>query len=623
MGSSDIGRGQRRFSRRQFLKSAGASTAGMVAAGKVTVTAASESTEQAFVEGRFGRLFRLAPFAEPTPELEAALMDIGRPGGILDAGDALDRGPVDLIIDPELSEDNRNNPTHTAGMTFVGQFLDHDITFDFGSRLGTPTAPEASINGRTPAFDLDSVYGGGPVANSHLYDPTDPAKLRVESGGLFEDLPRTVDNRAIIGDPRNDEHLIIAGLHAGFLHFHNRVVDHVRSEMELSNPTEVYETARRIVTWHYHWIIVHEVLPSFVGEAMVDDILNNGRRFYTPALGEAFIPVKFQGAAYRFGHSMVRPSYRANLAGDDGNPFFGMIFDPSQENLDDPDDLRGGCRAPRRFVGWQTFFDFGDGEVRPNKRIDTKISSPLFNLPLAAIPSRDLPTALAQRTLLRHITWLLPSGQSIAQQMGVSPLSPQELAELTDYGLGLEERTPLWYYVLKEAEVRADGKHLGPVGGRIVSEVFIGLLESDPNSYLVMEPSWKPTLPTAISGDFTMVDLLTFAGLDPISGDSSRKLMMSSWYRPRSSSRYMTRLPLGFGVGSSTSSEIPTVPCTDQKGVNLGRQGLTRICVLTKIVAPKGNSHARAPYLRDIRYSRRCNHYSRPIKNCRWPGLQF
>ena len=75
------------------------------------------------------------------------------------------------------------------------------------------------------------------------------------------------------------------------------------------------------------------------------------------------------------GHSMVRPSYRANLAGDNGQPFFGFIFDPSQEGRPDPDDLRGGVRAPRRFVGWQTFFDFGDGEVKPNKKIDTKIST--------------------------------------------------------------------------------------------------------------------------------------------------------------------------------------------------------------------------------------------------------
>ena len=106
-------------------------------------------------------------------------------------------------------------------------------------------------------------------------------------------------------------------------------------------------------------MIVHEFLPLFIGQSMVDDILPNGRKFYRPR--EAFIPVEFQGAVYRFGHTLVRPSYRANLAGDkDGTPFFAMIFDPSVKEGDpDPVDLRGGARARRRFIGWQTFFDFG------------------------------------------------------------------------------------------------------------------------------------------------------------------------------------------------------------------------------------------------------------------------
>ena len=108
-----------------------------------------------------------------------------------------------------------------------------------------------------------------------------------------------------------------------------------------------------------------------------------------------------------------------------------MIFDPSQENNLDPDDLRVVFRARRRFIGWQTFFNFGDGNVRPNKLIDTTISTPLFNLPLAAIPANDSPaeppTSLPQRNLLRHITWQLPSGQSIAREMNVAALSSADL----------------------------------------------------------------------------------------------------------------------------------------------------------------------------------------------------
>jgi hypothetical protein len=195
-------------------------------------------------------------------------------------------------------------------------------------------------------------------------------------------------------------------------------------------------------------------------------------------------------------------------------PFFAFIFDPSQDGRADPDDLRGGSRAARRFIGWQTFFDFGDGEVKPNKKIDTKISTALFTLPLGAIATHDAPTALPQRNLLRHLTWQLPSGQSVAHTMGLTPLAPTDLQELAPLGVGFERSTPLWYYVLKEAEIVADGLHLGPVGGRIVTEVIIGLLHTDPASYLGNGARWQPTLPTK-SRAFRMTDFLTFAGVDP------------------------------------------------------------------------------------------------------------
>jgi hypothetical protein len=110
----------------------------------------------------------------------------------------------------------------------------------------------------------------------------------------------------------------------------------------------VFARARQLTTWHYQWLILHEFLPLFVGQGRVDALLAQGREFYVPPV--AFIPVEFQGAVYRFGHSMIRPSYRANLAGDQGQPFFGFVFDPAQEGAADPNDLRGGARAPRRFI---------------------------------------------------------------------------------------------------------------------------------------------------------------------------------------------------------------------------------------------------------------------------------
>jgi hypothetical protein len=498
-------------SRRGFLTGVGAGAAGAALATPGVATAAPAVA--ATPADRFGRIFpELPSFLSADDRRRSALTDLGRAGGILDARDDLAAGPVLLITDPAQSVNNPDNPTHTAGTTFFGQFLDHDMTFDATSPLGVPTPPESTPNTRTPALDLDTVYGVGPVVSPHLYEP-DRIRLRIESGGLFEDVPRQSNGAAIIGDPRNDENLIVSGLHAAFILFHNRVV--ARLAAEGVPVADQFATARQLVTWHYHWIILHEFLPQVIGAAAVQDILTRGRRWYRPEPGPAFIPVEFQGAAYRFGHSMVRPSYRANLAGNpDGTAFFGFIFDPAGEGQADPVDLRGGRRTPRRFIGWQTFFDFEDGQMRTNKRIDRRISTPLFQLPLGAISSGAPPISLPQRNLLRHLTWSIPAGQRIAQMMGVQMLHLQELA---GYGVALENQSPLWYYVLAEAETLANGLHLGPVGGRIVGEVFIGLLQLDPGSYLTGRPGWTPTLPARTAGDFRMTDLLRFAGVDPAS----------------------------------------------------------------------------------------------------------
>ena len=330
--------------------------------------------------GHFGRMFHLPPFAPPTNAVRDALMELGSLGGIMDANDDLAAGPVLLITDPNLSLVNRNNPTHTAGVTFFGQFIDHDMTFDQRSRLGFPTQPIISQNARTCFYDLDSVYAGGPGGNPELYNPADPIKFLIESDGQFEDLPRDpINHVAIIGDPRNDENMMISGLHAAFLLFHNHAVDLIRTQYPGIPDNDAYLQARRLTVWHYEWMILHEFLPHVVPQSVIDDVLTNGRHFYNPLHNEAFIPVEFQ-ITYRFGHSMVRPSYRGNLHGDNGQPFFGMIFDPAGEGSSDPVDLRGGARAPRRFVGWQTFFDFGgaySADARPNKRIDTLVRATL------------------------------------------------------------------------------------------------------------------------------------------------------------------------------------------------------------------------------------------------------
>ena len=516
-------------SRRGFLTGLGAGAAGAAGAVVLPPEAAAFDPQPTTRPDRFSRLFPdLRPFAEASDAVTRALKELGEVDGLMDARDDLTRTPLDLILDP--GPVNRDNPANTAGTTFLGQFLDHDMTFDTTSRLGVATRPERSPNARTPAFDLDTVYGGGPTISPQLYSTRDRAKFKVEGGGLFEDLPRTEDKTAVIPDPRNDENMMIAGIQVAFLRFHNEVVDRLRRNDGLRdhNPdTSTFDEARRIVTWHYQWIILNEFLPQIIGTSAINEIFRSSRRLYDPRAGEQSIPVEFQ-LIYRFGHSLIRPSYRANLAGDLGAPFFAFIFDPvANSQNEDPEDLRGGFRAKRRFIGWQTFFNFGatprpsgDGtlaeDVRPNKLIDTKISTPLFRLPLGAIASGDLPISLPQRNLLRHLTWSVPSGQAVAQALRIPALSRSQFTDLAGFGVGLDRSTPLWFYILREAEL-AGGQRLVGVGARVIAEVFIGLLQADPNSFLSRNPRWRPTLPSRVPGTFRMVDLLRFAGVDPTS----------------------------------------------------------------------------------------------------------
>ena len=257
---------------------------------------------------RFSRLFDRNDLGRRgNADMREALVELSLPGGILDANDPLEVGPVRLITEPELSPNNIDNPNHPAGTTFYGQFLDHDITRDASSRLGRPTPLRRSTNLRTARFDLDSVYGGGPDESPDLYEDDD-LHFRVESGGLFEDLPRNADGEAIISDPRNDENLMISGLQVAFLKFHNAVIDRVLAG-SLSG-SAAFAEANRLVRWHHQWMTLHEYLPLVVGQDMIDDILTNGRQHFTD--DQPRIPVEFQTSAYRFGHSLVRPSYRAS-----------------------------------------------------------------------------------------------------------------------------------------------------------------------------------------------------------------------------------------------------------------------------------------------------------------------
>ncbi|HEY8792210.1 MAG TPA: heme peroxidase family protein [Gaiellaceae bacterium] len=481
-----------------------------------------ESTPRSvfYDQGRFGRLFpNLSVFAEDTPALRGALAELGAKNGPMDAGDDLS-DPITLITDPAKSANNPDNPTITAGFTFLGQFIDHDMTFDPTSSLARQQDPESIRNFRIPALDLDNVYGSGPGASPHLYDSTIdggrttflleeiPGSAAVSAGNRTRfDVPRNSQHTALIGDPRNDENLIVSQFHRALLGFHNRVVADLKLELGAGHtPGEIFSEAQRVVRSHYQWIVIHEFLVKTVGAELVNDVLSKGPKHFKWR-NDPYIPVEFSVAAYRFGHSQVRPSYRANFgtsASDPTKQFFAIIFDPAASDPNDPADLRGGKRAARRFIDWQTFFDFGDGRVRRNKRIDTTLSTPLFELMGQA---QGEPVSLATRNLLRNLTMEVPSGQRVAKAMKEPELAPADLDDLKPFHL--RERTPLWFYVLREAQVTAGGEHLGPVGGRIVAEVIIGLIKGDRQSYLRQEPDWTPTYGSNES--FTVADLLKAA----------------------------------------------------------------------------------------------------------------
>ena len=584
MNSNNAPRGG---SRRDFLKGVGAAGAGLAAAsvgaGGLAPGAAAAGGVRAVPPGRyassggaprssvdFGRIFpSLPPFAQASDTVRAGLMEVGMAGGIMDARDELVAGPKALIVDPTVNGNptatnpygtNPDNPTMTAGSTFVGQFTDHDITFDQTSQLGVPQNPLISPNTRTPALDLDSVFGGGPGLRPDLYvenpDGSVGPKLKLGSGGVHEDIPRVANGdgtyTGLLGDPRNDENLITAGLHCGHILFYNRVLDElseldlsalpaprVADRRDLSNRYVAFLLAREVTLWHYQWLLVNEHLPQIAGQQIVNDVLARGNRFYRPPAGDAFMPIEFGAAAYRFGHSMVRPSYRANFTsgtGDSTNPaadpFFALVFDATEPDFSAPvsydrDDLLGGYPAPRRYIGWQTFFDLGDGQVKNNKKIDTTISSVLFTLPVPAIAphTQTSPTVLPQRNLLRQLTWGLPSGQQVARAMGTEALTPADLSDIAGVYRPFGTSTPLWYYILAEAKALASGLNLGPVGGRIVTETLIGLLRADPTSYLSAHPRFQPFLgtdltigptpDTSITGNrtYTRAHFLHYAGV--------------------------------------------------------------------------------------------------------------
>ncbi|ELZ35699.1 peroxidase family protein [Halorubrum tebenquichense] len=420
----------------------------------------------------------------------------------------------------ESADDPVGEADTPAGYGIFGQFVDHDITFDPTSDIDRRNDPAALRNFRTPALDLDSLYRTNAEAAPFLYDhETDERKLLTGEAGAPDDggvsglpgtdLQRNEQGTALIGDPRNDENVVVSQLMLAFVNFHNRVVDHLLGPGSwlVEDDESVLEAAQRLVRWHYQWVVRHDFLPRVCDRYVLTDIEENGRRHFLPPGRTPAIPVEFGGAAYRFGHSMIRHAFGVNDEVGEV-PLF-----PTGPG-DDPT-LRGGRPVPSDLVvDWSRLLDTGDGDYQRGRKIEPRLAPALFDLPIAGDSS------LAVRNLRRGTALGLASGQDVAERMGHDPIRNEAFGEdsaimetLRAHGRGADPQSPLWYYVLAEAEHQQDGERLGAVGSRIVAETLIGLLAADETAYPNAAPDgWEPSLPqpTATEG-YTLADITAFA----------------------------------------------------------------------------------------------------------------
>jgi hypothetical protein len=423
-----------------------------------------------------------------------------------------------------------------SGFTYFGQFVDHDITLDVSSSIDVATDATTIHNMRTPSLELDNLYSRGPALDPFLYvfptiGPATAIKFRlganntatgVAKGGpaltvngtdmkvqTTFDVPRMAGtNTAIIGDPRNDENLIVSQFHMAMLKFHNAVVDML---LAAGFTGDIFVEAKRLVTHHYQWAVINDYLPRICGPAAV----TNALAAVAAAVGSAFsMPVEFSVAAYRFGHSIIRNSYWFNhvFTGASLAQVFQFVRNPQLPV------------QPVWVINFNAFFETGvplplnNAVFNKARRIDSVLSNGLESIPGGS----GIAARLATMNLRRGLAFGLPSGQATAAALGVAPLTSaqltsglpaNEISVLNESGALLLTKTPLWYYLLREAAVLSGGNSLGPLGAKIVAETFVRMLKRDADSYLNKAGGFTPILPSKVAGKFTVADLVIFAGV--------------------------------------------------------------------------------------------------------------
>jgi len=417
------------------------------------------------------------------------------------------------LVEDMLSIEQVNGPAE-AGMTFFGQFIDHDITLDATSAIGTRIDPRFIRNVRTPNLDLDCVYGDGPEASPHIYSELEEAKGFLLFGRNDNplDLARNDRGTALIGDPRNDENILVSQVQGAFICLHNILMTHKMDDAGMARdiatcaqdglPAEVwsdgivpalkdFEEVRRFVRLHYQWLVLNRFLPAFC----TDEALEMGRRAHLFPEDAAIMPVEFSAAAFRFGHATVQPKYALTRGADPVGLFAleGFKRRTAEGNLD-----------------MEMLFDM-NGTLAPRARpVGTTVASPLFALPFVTGPIRfkdvNVPVPQSGNLPLRNIlrdrfALHVASGQQVAAHVGAPVRAVPET--LGQHGI---EKTPLWFYALEEAE-RAGGQ-LDGAGGAIVAWVLMRLLRLDKTSVLHL-PHFTPW--AGFGGeDMTMGSLMRF-----------------------------------------------------------------------------------------------------------------
>jgi len=429
-----------------------------------------------------------------------------------------------------------------AGFTYLGQFIDHDLTFDKTTvAFGTNVSAADLIQGRSPALDLDSLYGAGPnnPGSAKFYKDDRHLKMgKTEKVGNLAakqgfDLPRA--EKAIIPDKRNDENLAVAQTHLAFHRFHNRVVD---DALPAGTPAgQRFITARELVVKHYQWLIRHDYLPRILEPSVVEDVFTHGRKIFEVGAAPTDVPtmpIEFSIGVFRLGHSMIRKDYAWNKVFHDHQGTLDLLFSFTGTS----GFLGGGSRLPTNWIAdWRRLYDLTEtgrndlkapaGQFNFARRIDTLLSDPLKHLPAGSFGGKfsdegTIRANLAFRNLTRAKMVKLTTGQkavAFLKSKGVN-VNAVAKAKLRDgdggaslSGLTAAQRekvladTPLWFYVLREAEL--NGGRLRGVGARIVAETIHRAMEGSRFS-IVRDPAFRPSLGPNNS-TFRMSDLLLFA----------------------------------------------------------------------------------------------------------------